>query len=246
MDYVRSRLYGLAMPDPDATIVIDGLCYEPLSMIAAAGELASELGLTGWDNGEATRAVVRCFSDWLSARETIDDQDMERAIQQVMALLERFGNYAHFDDCRKSADSWDTARDRYGFCKEPEKDVDGNPIRQFLILPSVWKNRFCKGYDATAVAREMIARCMMEPGKGKNPSKTVDCGRHGKQRVYPLKPGVGTEQVADTRTAEQKRQDFNAWMMSENPEDARMVFGQTDVRRACRPNGAAAESELAA
>jgi hypothetical protein len=87
----------------------------------------------------------------------------------------------------------------------------------------------------------MIARGMMEPGDGKNPSKSVDCGRHGKKRIYALKPGVGTEQVVDTRTTEQKRLDFNAWMNSENPEDGQMVFGQTDNRRACPSNGAAGE-----
>jgi uncharacterized protein (DUF927 family) len=40
------------------------------ALIAAAGELATQLGITGWPEGEATNASVQCFESWLSIRGT--------------------------------------------------------------------------------------------------------------------------------------------------------------------------------
>lgn len=38
------------------------------ALVAAAGELASSLGITGWPEGAAAEAVLRCFRDYLSER----------------------------------------------------------------------------------------------------------------------------------------------------------------------------------
>ena len=38
------------------------------ALIAAAGELATEAGITGWPAGEATDAARRCFNAWIEAR----------------------------------------------------------------------------------------------------------------------------------------------------------------------------------
>src|SRR5689334_18189728 len=37
-------------------------------LVAAAGELATALGVLPWPEGEAERAAARCFADWLAAR----------------------------------------------------------------------------------------------------------------------------------------------------------------------------------
>jgi putative DNA primase/helicase len=34
------------------------------ALAAAGGELATKAGITGWSNGEAIKAAVRCFKDW--------------------------------------------------------------------------------------------------------------------------------------------------------------------------------------
>ncbi|RJE85453.1 DUF927 domain-containing protein [Paracoccus onubensis] len=38
------------------------------ALVAAAGEVATNLEITGWPEGEALRSVLRCFKDWLSER----------------------------------------------------------------------------------------------------------------------------------------------------------------------------------
>ena len=37
-------------------------------MVAAAGEMATEAGITGWPAGEAIDAARRCFNAWIEAR----------------------------------------------------------------------------------------------------------------------------------------------------------------------------------
>ena len=56
-------------------------------MIAAAGELATEWGITGWRAGEATESAQRCFSNWLERRGTTGASDVEAGIRQVRAFI---------------------------------------------------------------------------------------------------------------------------------------------------------------
>jgi uncharacterized protein (DUF927 family) len=37
------------------------------ALVAVAGELATEAGLTGWAQGEATTAAAHCLRDWIEA-----------------------------------------------------------------------------------------------------------------------------------------------------------------------------------
>ena len=41
---------------------------DKFALIGAAGELATELGLTGWFRGEAESAARQCFASWCEAR----------------------------------------------------------------------------------------------------------------------------------------------------------------------------------
>jgi putative DNA primase/helicase len=38
------------------------------ALVGAAGEMATEAGLTGWPTGESERAARACFNAWLAAR----------------------------------------------------------------------------------------------------------------------------------------------------------------------------------
>jgi uncharacterized protein (DUF927 family) len=46
-------------------------------LIAAAGELATEAGITGWNPGEATEAAARCLKSWIAGRGTTGAGDAE-------------------------------------------------------------------------------------------------------------------------------------------------------------------------
>ena len=60
-DFIKKHL------PTDATGQVHRVC-QCFALVAAAGELATEFGITGWPQGEAERAAARCFSDWLLQR----------------------------------------------------------------------------------------------------------------------------------------------------------------------------------
>ncbi len=53
------------------------------ALIAAAGELATAEGVTGWETGEAVLAAQRCFKDWLRERGGIGSSEVADAKQRI-------------------------------------------------------------------------------------------------------------------------------------------------------------------
>ncbi len=50
---------------PDASDALAGRVLQRLSFIGAAGELATEFGITGWEQGEASDAALSAFEAWI-------------------------------------------------------------------------------------------------------------------------------------------------------------------------------------
>lgn len=70
-------------PGADGQVIRAG---RRMALVAIAGELATEAGLTGWPPGEAERAAGAVFRDWLIARGTTG----AREEQNLLAALRRF------------------------------------------------------------------------------------------------------------------------------------------------------------
>ena len=130
------------------------------AIIAAAGELATSWGLTGWKTGEAMTAAESCFKDWLKERGTSGSSDVEAGIQSVRSFISingasRFQNIP----CRSAHGSARNAeqqivRLRAGFRRHNLKTDE----TEYLILPDVFRNEICAGYDSQAVAQELANR----------------------------------------------------------------------------------------
>jgi putative DNA primase/helicase len=58
-------------------------------LVAAAGHIATELGITGWPHGEALRAAAACFFSWVEIRGGFGSKDFERSIEQIRGFLLR-------------------------------------------------------------------------------------------------------------------------------------------------------------
>ena len=120
------------------------------ALIAFAGELATEFGITGWSAGAAKAAAVRCFEDWLAARGGTVAAEVREAFAQVRSFIEQHG------ESRFSL-AWDQENERpvsnrAGFRKaEPDGPA-------YYILPEVWRREVCKGFDPKTVTDAMIER----------------------------------------------------------------------------------------
>jgi putative DNA primase/helicase len=62
------------------------------SLIAAAGELASALGITGWPEGEASNSALACLAAYIEAKGGLGATDDQSAIDRVRSLIEEHGH----------------------------------------------------------------------------------------------------------------------------------------------------------
>jgi putative DNA primase/helicase len=164
------------------------------ALVAAAGELATGMGLTGWQAGDAEAAARTCFQSWVTER-GVGNQELERAIDGVIAFIEAHGQ-SRFEDVSPSSGSddalWDNNNERVVFNRAGYRAG-----RIYYVLPQQWKKELCKGYDAKLVAQEMIRRGLMQPGTGGKNSRMVRLNGFPKaQRLYVLTDDVMTEPSA--------------------------------------------------
>jgi uncharacterized protein (DUF927 family) len=128
-------------------------------LIAAAGELATKYGITGWPEGEARRAIGRCFRDWLAARGTIGGSDLESGIRQVRLFVERHGAsrfqvIRHDPESEEAVrDSNQVVRDRAGF-----RRLSNTGDTEYLILPEAFRSEVCRGYNPRTIAQGLLQR----------------------------------------------------------------------------------------
>jgi len=149
-------------------------------LVAAAGELASAMGLLPWREGEAPDAAVRCFRDWLTARGGTGAAEIAAGLAQVRHFFALHG------ESRFSDDSDRPTVNRAGFRRD-----DGTGATEFLVLPAVWRTEICAGFDACALARELIARSVLIPDpRDRKPQSRHRLPGAGVQRVYHVTAAV--------------------------------------------------------
>jgi putative DNA primase/helicase len=85
-------------------------------LVALAGELATEYGVTGWQPEQATAGVYECFKKW---RESFGGGDLEdrQVLQSVKDFIDRFCD-ARFTDVSRNFDT--KVNDRAGYWKNTD------------------------------------------------------------------------------------------------------------------------------
>jgi putative DNA primase/helicase len=116
------------------------------ALVAFAGELATDYGITGWQPEDATAAAKAIFQAWLEARGTAGGADEEAALRQVRRFLERHGQ-SRFQHLGKQTEK---IVDRAGYVEEA--DDDG---LIYYVLPEVFRAEVCAGFDHKIVAKAL-------------------------------------------------------------------------------------------
>ena len=169
-------------------------------LVAAAGELATEAGLTGWPEGEATRAARACFNAWMAARGGIGNSEVAHMLNQVRRFLELHGE-GRFTFWHRGADDH-AAKTLHRAGVRRMLDERDQPIKtqsghlaeygdrmpptmgehvsvEFFILADVFKTEVCQGFDHVAVCKVLLDHgCLV----------TKETGRYD---VKPRLPGIG-------------------------------------------------------
>jgi uncharacterized protein (DUF927 family) len=168
-------------------------------MLAAAGELLTEMGIVPWGQGDATDSIACCLAAWIGQRGGIHSSESMMATEQVLERLDRFGT-KHFDEWQKDVPGGGNlvarVQDRLGF----RCNTKNGP--EYWVTPRGWRN-LCEGYDAKKVAQELIRRGIMEAGKNGKSSvvkRIPTCPDN--ERYYHVLPGAMTETDREHADAE--------------------------------------------
>jgi putative DNA primase/helicase len=165
------------------------------AMVGAGGELATKMGITGWQGGAAILAAGACFESWLSQRGGEGNQEERAMLAQVRGFLARHGEGRFTDWARPVAkdDHAPRVQNRAGWRRrvEGESSLPDEATTEYLVYPEVFREEVCKGFNATAVAKLLAARGYLktEPGGAKLAPKFKPPGE-SHQRMYHVLPSL--------------------------------------------------------
>ena len=187
------------------------------ALVAAAGELATEAGITGWLEGEALQAVRQCFNAWLGARGHLDNGEDAAMLRQVRSFLELNGEGRFAWWHRAMDDHTPKTLNRAGFRRL--LGDDGKPIKSdsdhhreygdkisasdaeraqvdYIVLPEVFAREVCKGYDCRAVAKLLQRRGHLQGEGDRLQSRQRLPGMGGdKAACYHIKPSIFSDEL---------------------------------------------------
>lgn len=145
------------------------------ALVAAAGEMATQAGLTGWYAGESERAATACFTAWLAARGGAGNAEVRTILRMVRNFLEangegRFTWWHRATDDRnaktlnrcgfrrlvyddKPIKSESDFQREFGDVKSVPADAIDDTSTEFFVMADTFRTELCGGYDHNEVAR---------------------------------------------------------------------------------------------
>jgi len=185
------------------------------ALVAAAGELAGEAGITGWQPGHAAWGVRKCFDAWLGARGHLDNGEDAAMVRQVRAWLEKNGDALLTWTHRAMDDHKAATPLRAGF-KRLVDETTGKPLKidaatayvdrfsasdsverrtalvEFLILPEAFRRDVCKGFNVDVGGRLLKTRGHLMHESDRLVDKQRLPGM-GKVPCYHIRPSIFDE-----------------------------------------------------
>lgn len=175
---------------------ISGQIYRVASrfaLVAAAGEFATACGITGWEKGDAEKAVAACFLAWLSNRAHTEDQEDVRIVATFKGYFQQYGESRFFsarynkDGVLEVIENFRTPQRVDGF-----KIVKDDQIEFYVFPPSF--NEICKGLNQSSTIKYLAENgYTMKDTQGRNqPQKRLPKG-YGQSRIYHFTSKILTD-----------------------------------------------------
>ena len=146
------------------------------ALAGLAGELATEYGLTGWEEGEAMRAAAESFRSWQALHGKSNDERRQIA-ERLSGFIERHG------DGRFSGENDSNAmvRDRAGWWRE------GYGGREYLLTAEAMREAL-RGFDFSRALDALQTQGAL-PESGADGKRTRFFRIGGRAlRLYPIRP----------------------------------------------------------
>ena len=173
-------------------------------LAAAAGELATALGVTGWPDGTATAAANACLAAWLAERGGAGNLEGDAIVQRLRLVVERYGEsrFTRWDAiAAKTDDHAPRTGDRLGFRRTMEHGA-GDLLYTtvtYYFLATAWREEVFKGMNLRNVNRELIARGILAPAADGKAAQAVTLPGMPKGRAYVV---AGAALLSDEAEAE--------------------------------------------
>lgn len=148
-----------------------------LGLVAAAGELATHWGLTGWAPGAARDAALTVLGTWLAGRGGSGPAEAREAVERVRAFL-----VAHGDSRFQRIDPEDDQRvviSRAGWCD----------ASTYYIATDAWR-KIHEGADPARAARYVHEAGFLKQGEGRNLQFRMPRTIEGRPRVYAVRADI--------------------------------------------------------
>lgn len=152
------------------------------ALVAAAGELATAHSITGWTQGEATRAALRCFGDWLQERGGIGSSEVTEARARISETIEVHGA-SRFSSWEKDLRRI-IVTNRYGYVRCDNEDTPDEKLTYFFLTSAL--KEILQGLDFRSIITSLVDEGVIIPGKKHNTINTRVPSEHGPMRLYQI------------------------------------------------------------
>ena len=162
--------------------------FNHLALIAAAGELASQFGITGWDIEDASEGVMSCFSAWSAARGDLGMHEEKIALSQVKKFFSLHAE-SRFSPWIKEEGDKSRTNNRVGFRRQIGDEVE------FYVFPEPFRDEICSGLDYRFVEQVCLKHQWLMPSSKGEPTRPERFpNMKSTKRCYRFKETVLTDQ----------------------------------------------------
>lgn len=186
---------------PEGSVGQVGRVGHRFGLIAAAGELCTELGILPWSEGEAFAACRKCFMAWIDVRGGVGNHEAEQAVAQVRQFIGMHGN-SRFSLISNvvgiETSDYHKTVNRAGY-RSQISDYE----TEYFILPEVYRTEICSGLNPGYVTKVLVDRGFLAKDKNGKPQIEKRIPGEGKMRLYHLKAGFlanGVSQIDEKET----------------------------------------------
>lgn len=169
----RMRLFEAEFCPKDADGQVKRVCGR-FSLVAAAGELATDMGILPWPNGEATLGAAKCFQDWITERGGTEAAEVTAGLAQVRRFFQEYGD-SRFEDLDNVGSK--VIGKRAGYRHEK------GGLVVFLVFPEVFRKDVCSGFDYKLISQELKKAGILVAGSGQYTKNVRYHGNQGKMYV---------------------------------------------------------------
>jgi len=154
------------------------------ALVAAAGEIATVLDLTGWPTGAVVEATRHCFQDWLKERGGHGSSEVAEAKRRIAETIQLHGS-SRFQRWAKSSSDRMVITHRMGFVKiEGDPDIEETESTFYFMAEPF--RELLAGLDRRSMVGELMALGVIVSQSGK-PNKVCHVSSGGgKFRLYQI------------------------------------------------------------